>query len=134
MGDMTGQKGFLKELPEDECYALLGTGRVGRLAFNNALGLQLLPVNFVVSDRIVYFRTTEESVLADLAEGNEEVAFGVDHRDDLYQTGWSVTVVGSTRAAEDDPPIPPQPWAPGERDVVIALNPRKITGRKVRKQ
>jgi nitroimidazol reductase NimA-like FMN-containing flavoprotein (pyridoxamine 5'-phosphate oxidase superfamily) len=134
MDDVTQNRGYLRELSEEDCYALLSTGTVGRLAFTNAQGLQLIPVNFVVSDGIVYFRTSEASVLADLAEGSHEVAFGVDYRDDLYQTGWSVTVNGSTHAAEEEPVELPRPWAPGKRDLVIALTPRQITGRKVRRK
>lgn len=128
-------------LSETECYGLLGgTTTVGRLAFVNGDGQQLLPVNFVLVDRVVYLRTAPDSVIADLAKGHDDVAFGVDFHDDLLGRGWSVTVNGSSRAVDAVPDAPsgepvraPQPWAPGERDVVIAVSPRSVSGRRVRR-
>ena len=131
----------LRELTETECYDLLGgTTTVGRVAFVNDDGQQLLPVNFVVIDRIVYLRTAPDSVIAGLAGGHDDVAFGVDFHDDLLGRGWSVTARGSSRAVDGVPPglsggvgRTPQPWAPGERDLVIAVTPRTIAGRRVRR-
>lgn len=131
----------MRELSESECYELLGgTTTVGRVAFVTDDGQQLLPVNFVVVDRVVYLRTAPESVIANLARGHEDVAFGVDFHDDLLGRGWSVTASGSSREVEEvpvgateDSARRPRPWAPGERDVVVALTPRAISGRRVRR-
>ncbi|MDF1706327.1 MAG: pyridoxamine 5'-phosphate oxidase family protein [Aeromicrobium sp.] len=131
----------MRELTETECYELLGgTTTVGRLAFVDDHGQQLLPVNFVVVDRVVYLRTAPDSVIASLAGGHDDVAFGVDFHDDLLGRGWSVTVSGSSRAVDAVPDASsgeavaaPQPWAPGERDLVIAVTPRSVSGRRVRR-
>ncbi len=131
----------LRELTETECYDLLGgTTTVGRVAFVDAEGQQLLPVNFVVVDHVVYLRTAPDSVIAGLAGGQDDVAFGVDFHDDLLGRGWSVTMKGSSRAVDavpdasaGEPARTPQPWAPGERDLVIAVTPRTISGRRVRR-
>lgn len=124
-------------LPEDECRALLATQTVGRLAFVDGDGQQLVPVNFAVHEGDVVFRTMAGTVLAALADGHDAVAFGVDHHDDTYQKGWSVTVVGSTRVADEQTVDAlagrrPRPWAPGERDLLVRLHPHTIEGRKVR--
>jgi len=133
------ETGRFTELSHDECLDLIRTTTVGRLAF--VTGEQhLLPVNFVLGGGNVYFRTMEGTVLADLAKGHDDVAFGVDHHDDLYQKGWSVTVKGAT-ALVDDPELVaavaagarPRPWAPGERDVLMVLRPRQVSGRRVRR-
>jgi nitroimidazol reductase NimA-like FMN-containing flavoprotein (pyridoxamine 5'-phosphate oxidase superfamily) len=137
---------FIRELSVDDCYTLLGeTTTVGRLAFvAESGGQQLLPVNFVVVERVVYVRTADDSIIATLAEGHDDVAFGVDHHDDVMGTGWSVTATGSTRRVDEvpadpasvdsgRPPHTPRPWAPGDRDVLIALTPQRITGRRVRR-
>jgi nitroimidazol reductase NimA-like FMN-containing flavoprotein (pyridoxamine 5'-phosphate oxidase superfamily) len=134
------ETGRFTELAQDECLELIRTTTVGRLAFVDEEGQQLVPVNFVLGGGDVYFRTMAGTVVARLADGHEDVAFGVDHHDDLYQKGWNVTVTGSTSLA-DDPEIieavragaRPTPWAPGERDVLIVLRPRKISGRRVRR-
>ncbi len=131
----------MRELTQTECYELLGgTTTVGRVAFVNDDGQQLLPVNFVLVDRVIYLRTATDSVIADLASGHDDVAFGVDFHDDLLGRGWSVTVTGSSCAVDavpagdaDDPVRSPQPWAPGERGVCIAVTPRAISGRRVRR-
>ena len=137
-----GDSSFIRELSVDDCYTLLGeTTTVGRLAFvAQPGGQQLLPVNFVVVERIVYVRTADDSIIAALAEGHDDVAFGVDHHDDVMGTGWSVTAVGSTQRVDEVPADPghrsprmPRPWAPGDRDMLIALTPQRITGRRVRR-
>ncbi|MCD9198497.1 pyridoxamine 5'-phosphate oxidase family protein [Aeromicrobium wangtongii] len=126
-------------LSEQECRDLLGTTTVGRVAFVNDEGQQLLPVNFAVRGHDIYFRTTADSVLAELGEGHDDVAFGADFHDDTYQRGWNVTVVGSSDRVDDPALISellatarPRPWAPGERDVIIVIHERRIGGRRVR--
>jgi nitroimidazol reductase NimA-like FMN-containing flavoprotein (pyridoxamine 5'-phosphate oxidase superfamily) len=139
MAEHVTTTGAFEVLTEQECRELLGTTTVGRVAFVDAEGQQLLPVNFVVRDDEVYFRTKHDSVLAQLGDGHDDVAFGVDFHDDLYQRGWNVTLVGSS-ARVDDPAViaelsaaaRPRPWAPGERDVMIVIRARRIAGRKVR--
>jgi nitroimidazol reductase NimA-like FMN-containing flavoprotein (pyridoxamine 5'-phosphate oxidase superfamily) len=135
-----GETGRFAELSQEECLELIRTTTVARLAFVDAKGQHLLPVNFVLDDGEIFFRTMAGSVIAGLADGHDDVAFGVDYHDDVYQKGWSVTVKGST-VRVDDPKIieevaagaRPHPWAPGERDVLVVLRPRTIAGRRVRR-
>ena len=127
---------FLRPIDEAECWALMATTTVGRLAFVTDEGQQLVPVNFTVVDGVVYLRTAPDTVIAQLADGHDDVAFGVDYHDDTYQRGWNVTVTGVTALADPPPDeaSTPRPWAPGERDVVIRLTPSSIQGRKVRRR
>jgi len=134
MADTTGS---FSRLSEQECRDLLDTTTVGRLAFVDGEGQQLVPVNFVVHDGDIVFRTMAGTMTAALADGHDDVAFGVDHHDDTFQQGWNVTVVGSTSTADDEVAAAlagrrPRPWAPGERDLLIRLRPRRIDGRRVR--
>lgn len=125
-------------LQQAECLELLGTATVAHVAFVNHDGLQLIPLNFVVIDGHIFFRTSADSILNDLAAGNDQVAFGVDYHAPLYREGWNVTVKGST-CRVTDPAIHHEvmsssrllPWAPGERDVVVRLVPRSVQGRRV---
>lgn len=130
--------GTFVEIPEQECRELLTTTTVGQVAFVDAEGQQLLPVNFTTIDGDVYIRTEPGSVLSALADGHDEVAFGVFHQD-LYQHGWNVTLVGAASRVDDPEVIAelsasgrPRPWAPGERNVLIVIRGRRITGRRVR--
>lgn len=126
-------------LTETECLGLLATTTVGRVAFVDDDGIQLLPLNFAVVDDEIYFRTHPETVLHALAEGHDSVAFEIDHHGEVSPTGWNVTVKGST-ARVSDPDLHAQvmatprlrPWAGGVRGEVIHLTRRSVAGRRVR--
>jgi nitroimidazol reductase NimA-like FMN-containing flavoprotein (pyridoxamine 5'-phosphate oxidase superfamily) len=131
-------RGSIREIPPEECVALLGTTTVGRLAFVDAAGQQLIPVNFTVVDERIYFRTTPDGILGRLADGHEDVAFGVDHND-VFRDGWNVTVRGSVAAVTDETVVETvlshtrlHPWAGGDRPLVMAVTPRSIDGRRVK--
>jgi nitroimidazol reductase NimA-like FMN-containing flavoprotein (pyridoxamine 5'-phosphate oxidase superfamily) len=127
----------VEEMTLEDCMTFLGgTTTVGRLAFRSSEGQQLLPVNFVYRHDRVYFTTSPDSVLAELADGCDDVAFEIDYPDQLMQHGWSVLVRGTTTrvsAADVDlSPRAPRPWAPGNRDILVELTPERITGRRIR--
>lgn len=128
----------LRTLTEHECIELLSTTTVGRVAFVNAAGLQLIPLNFAMIDSEIYFRTATDSILDDLADGMDDVAFGVDHHSESSRDGWNVTVKGATSRVSD-PALYAHvmswsrlhPWAGGQRGVVIHLLITSIEGRRV---
>ncbi|WP_349362123.1 pyridoxamine 5'-phosphate oxidase family protein [Streptomyces sp. H27-C3] len=126
----------LLELSRDECRALLGTHGVGRVAVTTSEGPAVVPVNYLVTDDDVAFRTAPGAAPA-AAAGNE-VAFEVDHIDDALSQGWSVLVVGEARAVTD--PVAAQvldemarstPWAGGDRALWITITPVRVTGRRI---
>jgi nitroimidazol reductase NimA-like FMN-containing flavoprotein (pyridoxamine 5'-phosphate oxidase superfamily) len=130
-------QGSIAELPEDECLALLGTTTVGRIAFVNDEGQQLVPVNFALIDGAIYFRTLPDGFLSTLSRGHDDVAFGVDHQD-VFRHGWNVTIRGAAREVEDRATINKvlghhqlKPWAGGVRPLVIKISPSSIAGRRV---
>lgn len=131
----------LHELTEADCLELLTTTTVGRVAFVDREGVQLLPLNFAVIDGEIYFRTSPDSVLDQLAEGHDDVAFEIDHHGDVAPVGWNVTVKGATSRVED-PQIRDRvlsherlrPWAGGVRGDVIHLTRRSVAGRRVRRR
>ncbi|MDR7085213.1 nitroimidazol reductase NimA-like FMN-containing flavoprotein (pyridoxamine 5'-phosphate oxidase superfamily) [Aeromicrobium panaciterrae] len=132
------RRGKIIDIPEDECRFLLTTTTVGRVAFVNDEGQQLVPVNFAVIDGVVYFRTVSDGFLAQLARGHDDVAFGADHHDDTYRDGWNVTVKGPALLVEDRATINMvlshgrlRPWAGGVRPLVIRISINSIAGRRV---
>lgn len=132
-----GAHGSIAALSEDECLALLETTTIGRIAFVDDEGQQLIPVNFVTIDGDIIFRTLPDGFLSRLAKGHDDVAFGIDHND-VYGIAWNVTVRGSARQA-DDATVTAQalshprlkPWSGGDRTLVIRVTPRSVAGRRV---
>jgi uncharacterized protein len=129
---------MFRELSDQECYRLITSATVGQVAFVASTGQQLLPVNFQFIDDVIYFQIDAHSILAEMAEGLEDVAFSVGYREELQQKGWSIVISGRTSLVEDRAVIDEvrsvarlRPWAPGDRSMVIALTPRSISGRKV---
>ena len=86
--------GRLTEIEADRCWSLLDTTTVGRLGFSSPDGIVILPVNFIVFESAVYFRTNPGTTIAQLCDGCSDVAFEVDHHEDMFQRGWSVLVAG----------------------------------------
>ena len=122
--------GYIVTIDPDECRRLLGEAVVGRVSWvSRTRGIQVLPVNFaLVGDRIV-FRVDEGSILAELTQP-VEVAFQVDDLDQQTATGWAVLVQGT--ASKWDGKVPDlQSWAPGFRDVAVAIEPTRWSGRSV---
>jgi nitroimidazol reductase NimA-like FMN-containing flavoprotein (pyridoxamine 5'-phosphate oxidase superfamily) len=85
----------------------------------------------------VFFPTASNGPLAELASGADDVAFEVDYHDTLSRRGWSVLLNGSAVVVDADEvpissadPTQPEPWAEGERDLLVRLSPRTITGRR----
>ncbi|MFT3861543.1 pyridoxamine 5'-phosphate oxidase family protein [Micropruina sp.] len=120
-------------LTADEAWQLLGTVSVGRLA--TAVGGQpdIFPVNFVVHDGSIVFRTAEGSKLVQVIL-NAAVAFEADSWSG--GTGWSVVVkgtahevTGSDELAELER-LPLRPWVPTVKTHVIAVVADEITGRR----
>ena len=127
-----------RELSLQECEKLISGGGVGRLALCSPTGPEIYPVNFVVDERAIVFRTTPYSSLGTHA-ALSNVAFEVDHIDYGAREGWSVVVKGRAKVVEDPDEVDrlraldrdPRPWAGGIRRLYIRLPWREITGRMV---
>ncbi|MFE5588250.1 helix-turn-helix domain-containing protein [Kitasatospora sp. NPDC056531] len=126
----------LEELPEEECWARLAPGGIGRVALSTASGPVVLPVNYRIHDGTVVYRTGTGSTPASAA--GSRVAFEVDHIDEALRGGWSVLVSGTAVRVDDPEAIEqlmrqsdPDPWAGGERNVWIGIAPSAVTGRTI---
>ncbi|WP_433395190.1 helix-turn-helix domain-containing protein [Streptomyces sp. CA-146814] len=124
------------ELDDTECRQLLGDHGIGRVALTGGDGPVVLPVNYQVLDGEVMFLTGDRSPLAGAA--GTEIAFETDHIDDAFSKGWSVLLVGTVRAVEDEDEARrlretaySAPWAGEGREYVMVLTPRRTTGRRI---
>lgn len=131
-----GRRPRLESLDENECLQLISAGGVGRIAFMTESGPAVLPVNFIVLDGSIVFRTAPGTPQATHADG--EVGFEVDHLDEAMSEGWSVLVVGQARTVTEPDELlrirqrgPIGSWAGGERDLHVRIDPKKITGRRI---
>lgn len=127
----------LEYIPADECLRLLAgraIGRVGLVAHGRPV---ILPVNYVVDEGTIVFRT-DEGLKFDAARRGEFVCFQVDEVDPVFHTGWSVLLSGVAREICDREEVerartlPLRPWAPGAKSHFIRIFPRTITGRRIR--
>jgi len=123
-------KGHNTPLSQEECRQLLRGHSLGRVSWAAADGVQVLPVSYVVAEDQIVFRTAAGSLLSQLVEPHE-VGFEIDDLDPATQTGWSVLVHGRSGAGEQRDGRLAEPWAPGERAVVVAITPTAYSGRAI---
>ncbi|WP_440073756.1 pyridoxamine 5'-phosphate oxidase family protein [Streptosporangium sp. OZ121] len=133
----------LESLDTQECLRLISPGGVGRLAFDDLGGPTILPVNYVLHEGCVIFRTAFggpfDANLSTGVEGVEfKIAFEVDRIDDANREGWSVLIRGGVHhvsTAEEQAAVMAlsvQPWAGGDRELYVKITPAEITGRRIR--
>lgn len=125
----------LEILPFGMCLKLLAAVPVGRVSFFADGEIMVLPVNHVVDDQDVVFRTARGSKLS-AAEGNDPVAFEADEYDAQARSGWSVLVHGRAEPVYDAAEIRRlsrlgvHPWVDTvDRPFWIRIRPVSVTGR-----
>jgi nitroimidazol reductase NimA-like FMN-containing flavoprotein (pyridoxamine 5'-phosphate oxidase superfamily) len=132
---VTDDRPDLTVLDEAECWRLLDTVGVGRVAMEGDEGLVVVPVNFAVDSGEVIFRTTEGGLLGRAADWGRSVAFQADSFDEQMRRGWSVLVRGDLRRVPNDQAQDlvalVAPWASGERNVVGRVTPSALSGRRI---
>lgn len=126
-----GTPGFV-ELGEAECWRLLSAAEIGRLALAPAGEVDVFPINFVVADRAIYFRTAPGSKLLGLSV-NPDVALEIDSWDDA--SAYSIVVKGVAERLESQTEIdeadrlPLAPWLPTLKYRWVRINPTTVSGR-----
>lgn len=129
----------LDEINPEECWPLLATQPVGRVAIIVGHYPLVFPVNFAVDGHDILYRTGVGAKLHSVHRSN--VTFEVDEIDPLSRTGWSVMVKGVAQelAIERNPEAASQaklagatPWAPGRHDHLIRIVPDQVSGRRIR--
>ena len=119
----------------DECWQLLGTVEVGRLAVAIMNVPDIFPINFVVDQHTVVFRTAEGTKLAAAVLGMG-VAFEVDGYDATSGRAWSVVVRGHAMEIEemyelfDARELLLFPWHSGSKHSFVRVVAQEITGRR----
>lgn len=122
----------VRELTAAECWRLLSTHTLGRFAVQFGDGVDIFPVNYLVHDGGIYFRSAPGSKLADLTR-HHQVAFEIDGQ--LAHHVWSVVVHGeATRLGREDEIVKSRvqelaAWHPGDKFNYVRIEPASVSGR-----
>jgi uncharacterized protein len=95
-GEVERPSSHFREIPREECEALLAAQSTGRVAWNAADGPQVLPVTYGVYAGDIVFRTSPYGALSQL-DNPTIVAFEIDDIDQAHGAGWSVVARGRAR-------------------------------------
>ncbi|SDB91377.1 Pyridoxamine 5'-phosphate oxidase [Raineyella antarctica] len=121
------------ELTEQEAWELLAGAPIGRLATTVGDDIEMFPVNHVVDDGTVVFRTAAGSKLFELTV-NSRVAYEVDSYDE--QQGWSVVVHGAAEVLSGSEELakaeqlPLRPWIATVKTHYVRITPHSVSGRR----
>jgi len=126
----------IEVLSPDECFLLLGSRDLGRIAFDVDGQPEVFPINYAMEGRIVVFRTASGTKIDFVPKAR--VAFEVDDWDPKLGIGWSVLVKGLAeevtrnlgRTAQHIRKAPVHPVAPGERWQWLAIQTLEVSGRR----
>ena len=122
----------VERLTVEECWALLGQEQFGRLAFRLVDEVHLVPLNYLVDEGTLLFRTAPGAKLL-AAELESDVAFEIDWRDD--HSAWSVVARGHMRRLDESEEdrvdqLPLRSWLDTPKYDVVQLVPTSVTGRR----
>lgn len=125
----------IRELTESECWTLLRSADVGRLAVAIGDHPDIFPVNHFIDGNSILFRSAAGTKLAAAVLGRA-VAFEVDGYDATDGEAWSVVVKGKARLIEnmfeylEAEELPLFPWHLGTKPNIVRIEPEEVTGRR----
>ncbi|HME47846.1 pyridoxamine 5'-phosphate oxidase family protein [Mycobacterium sp.] len=132
---MTASGAPITALSEEESWQLLTSVALGRLVTLLAGEPEIFPVNFVVQNRTVLFKTAEGTKLFSTVV-NHRVVFEADEHG--ADQGWSVIVRGRVRVLRTSAEIAEAeqaallPWTATPKTHYVRVIPAQITGRRFR--
>jgi uncharacterized protein len=127
----------VQNLEHHECWAMLRTVSVGRLAVLVDGRPDIFPINYTVDGGTLIFRSGEGTKLAAASEG-AAVALEADGVDPDTGLAWSVVVKGAADVITGNEHIMETmqlylfPWQAGKKDAFVRITPDSITGRRFR--
>lgn len=136
-GRIDGARHVNEDLGEEKCWELLRSRTTGRVGFVHHDRVMILPVNYLVHENSIYFRTSADGMIG-TPVARLQVSFQVDDFRSDRSEGWSVLFSGPfSRVVE--PALLTQlwgkalvePWAGGGRDLFVRIQPAEVTGKHV---
>jgi hypothetical protein len=126
--------GRLVELSNEECWKLLASGAVGRIAWVSSGRPLVIPVNFTVEETTIYVHTSPYSAMVREVD-DSHVAFQVDDLDFGTRSGWTVLAQGRAELRYAGPMTPRGPdvdvWPSGAKPATVVIEVDEVTGRRL---
>lgn len=122
------------ELTTSECLALLREAVIGRLAVVLEGQPDIFPINHVIDQGTIVFRTQVGTKLSACA--GHTVAYEVDGYDEAEESAWSVVVKGDAHEIRETYEtiealqLPLMPWQSGSKPYIIRIEPEHLSGRR----
>jgi len=122
---------LVQTMDQTEAWAFLGRHELGRIGFHIVEKVEVLPINYKVHGRNIYFRTAEGSKLLGILL-DSDVAFEVDEWHGTKAA--SVVLHGNCRELTEDiaedlrETI--EPWIAVPKSHVMVIEPSTISGRR----
>jgi len=126
----------LEELSQDECILRLEANGVGRVAAVLDCRPYICPVNYVVHEGAIIFRTRHGSRLH-MATYDSYAALEIDSTDFMYHEGWTVLVQGRSAHVADPTEIIAltqvcaAPWAEEAWDAIVRIRLDEVRGQRI---
>lgn len=127
--------GTMEVLDIQQCWELLASVEVGRLAVSAAGDIDIFPLNFAIDDGAILFRSAEGTKLVEVVLAGR-VAFEVDGYEPAHGRAWSVVAKGSAELldrfseihhAQD---LPLFPWNASPKERFVRIVPDRLSGRR----
>jgi nitroimidazol reductase NimA-like FMN-containing flavoprotein (pyridoxamine 5'-phosphate oxidase superfamily) len=125
----------VQNLEHHECWALLRTVSVGRLAVLVDGRPDIFPVNYTVDGGTLVFRTGQGTKLS-AASGDAAVAVEADGVDPQTGHAWSVVIRGTAALVKSTEDVLETsrlylfPWQAGKKDAFVRITPDSVSGRR----
>lgn len=115
------------EIPQEECWRLLATAHIGRVALSMKALPRILPVQYYLNDGLIFaclgsYRVPERS-----AHG-AVLAFSADDIDPMLRRGWSVQAVGPATFAYHESTGVPADCGEPTGGQVVCIEPKALSG------
>jgi nitroimidazol reductase NimA-like FMN-containing flavoprotein (pyridoxamine 5'-phosphate oxidase superfamily) len=129
------ESGATEVLDTEQCWALLTSVEVGRLAVAAAGDIDIFPLNFIVDDGAIVFRSAAGTKMIEVVLAGR-VAFEVDGYEPEHGRAWSVVLKGSAHLLDrwDDiyhaQDLPLFPWNASPKERFVKIIPDMMTGRR----
>lgn len=134
---INGARHVHKDLTSEQCWELLESRNTGRLGYEDGGRILIFPVNYLVHEHAIYFRTAVDGAIG-RATPSPSASFEIDTANPERSGGWSVLASGPAEHVEDPAKLKflwgrvmPEPWGAGLRDLFVCIRPTTITGRSV---
>ena len=131
----TDERSGMEILDDSQCWEYLESHELGRLAVSVGAHPDIFPLNYIVHERRLLFRTAEGSKLVSIAV-NEAVAFEVDGYEADTNMVWSVVLQGHSRIVDNDDEVtfleslPLAPWNLAEKNNFVEISVSFMSGRR----